>query len=72
MKKKIFSFEMYLIMNGTWTLLRNFRCDINEKRKQVAYLKNKGYVYDRKEKAYFLRNVGTAYNCAVSIKSYEM
>ena len=72
--KKIYLFEFYVILqDGSWTLKDNSRLGLYDKRKKLAYLKRKGYSYDRKEKAYILKSdpFASCYDYAVVIKSYE-
>ena len=49
------------------------RLGLYDKRKKLADLKRKGYVYNRKEKAYILESdpFDSCYNYAVVVKSYE-
>ena len=72
--KKIYLFEFYIIFqDGTWSLKKNIRLGLYDKRKRLADLKRKGYIYDRKEKAYILKSdpIVSCYNYAVVVKSYE-
>mgnify|MGYP000106490864 CR=1 FL=1 len=72
--KKIYLFEFYVILqDGSWTLKDNIRFSLYDKRKKLADLKRKGYIYDRIEKAYILKSdpFESCYNYAVVIKSYE-
>ena len=70
--KEIFLFEHYVIVNNTWSLTKNYRLTEYDKRKQLADLKQKGYEYDRKEKAYILESdpVESVYKYAVVVKKY--
>lgn len=73
--KKIYLFEFYVILqDGSWTLKDYIRLDLYDKRKRLAYLKRKGYAYNRKEKAYILESdpVESCYDYAVVVKSYEV
>lgn len=74
--KKIYLFEFYYInpKNGTWSLYKNFRVGLYDKRKELADLKRKGYVYNRKEKAYIQEPEPTEGqgDRAVMVKSYEI
>lgn len=72
--KKIYLFEFYVILqDGSWTLKNNIRLGLYDKRKKLTYLKRKGYIYDRKEKAYILKSdpFESCYNYAVVVKSYD-
>ena len=72
--KKIYLFEFYVILqDGSWTLKDYTRLGLYDKRKMLSYLKRKGYVYNRKEKAYILESdpFVSCYNYAVVVKSYE-
>ena len=72
--KKIYLFEFYVILqDGSWTLKNNIRLGLYDKRKKLADLKRKGYIYDRKEKAYILKSdhFESCYNYAVVVKSYD-
>ena len=72
--KKIYLFEFYVILqDGSWTLKDYTRLGLYDKRKRLSYLKRKGYVYNRKEKAYILESdpFDSCYNYAVVVKSYE-
>lgn len=70
--KEIFLFEHYVIVNNTWSLIKNYRLQRYDKRKQLTDLKRKGYEYDRKEKAYILEPdpVESVYKYAVVVKKY--
>lgn len=73
--KKVYLFEVYKITGkGVWTLTANYRLLANDKKKKLAELKNKGYRYDRKEKAYILEPDPTESVCktAVCVSSYEI
>ena len=72
--KKIYLFEFYVILqDGSWTLKDYTRLGLYDKRNMLSYLKRKGYVYNRKEKAYILESdpFDSCYNYAVVVKSYE-
>ena len=72
--KKIYLFEFYVILqDGSWTLKDYTRLGLYDKRKMLSYLKRKGYVYNRKEKAYILESdpFDSCYNYAVVVKSSE-
>lgn len=54
--RTLFLIEEYAIRNdGVWTLISLLRNDEHYKRMVLADAKRKGYEYDRKEKAYILR-----------------
>lgn len=71
--KVIFLFEHYIIkVDGTWCLMKNYRYNEYDKRKQLMELKRQGYKYNRKQKAYILESepVESVYNYSVVIKKY--
>lgn len=71
----IYLFEYYVIDgNGNWRLTKNYRLTEYDKRKQLAYLKRKGYKYNRSEKAYILESdpCETVYNYAVVVSTYNI
>lgn len=72
--KKIYCIERYVISHktGAWTLTSNFRFDYREKNRFIKEKKNRGYEYNRKEKAYILQcdPVESCYNRAIVVRSY--
>lgn len=72
--KKIYCIERYVISHktGVWTLTSNFRFDYREKNRFIKEKKNRGYEYNRKEKAYILQcaPVESCYNRAIVVRSY--
>ena len=72
--KSIYSIERYVINHktGVWTLTSNIRFDNREKNRFIKDNKNRGYEYDRKEKAYILQcdPVESCYDRAIVVKHY--
>ena len=72
--KSIYRIERYVINHktGVWTLTSKIRFDSREKNRFIKDYKNRGYEYDRKEKAYILQydSVDSFYDRAIVVKHY--
>lgn len=66
-------FSCYVVLeDGVWVLKESKRVDINGKNSLLADMKRKGYVYNRVEKAYFMKHEISPYSYAVTIKGFKI
>ena len=65
--------QCYVVLDdGIWILKQTKRVDIYGKKYLLADIKRKGFVYNRFEKAYFLKHEISPYSYAVTIKGFKI
>lgn len=71
--RKRYLVQCYVVLDdGIWVLKETKRVDINGKKYLLVDLKRKGYVYNRVEKAYFMKHEISPYSYAVTIKGFKI
>lgn len=71
--RKRYLVQCYVVLDdGTWVLKETKRVDINRKEFLLADMKRKGYVYNRFEKAYFMKHEISPYSYAVTINGFKI
>lgn len=74
--RTMYLIEHYAInrKNGAWSLIGYSRVDYREKNLVMKSVKNQGYQYDRRDKAYILKTdpVEFCADKAITVKSYAI